>query len=67
MILSFDRPATRKLELLATQQGIDIDGDQKDYAPEISAMVMTLVETVLDRLKPNTTHPATEAKDVSGA
>ncbi len=50
MKLSFDKSATRKLELWATSRGIDIDDLEA-----ISQKVLVVVCAELDRLKPTPT------------
>ncbi len=52
MKLSFDKSATRKLELWATHNGIDIDDLEG-----ISELVVDFVEKTLVMLKPTPTQP----------
>ena len=50
MKLSFDRPATRKLELWATAHGINIDS--AEFATELAALVVECAEKQLELIIP---------------
>ncbi len=53
MKLSFDKSATRKLELLAISKGVMLEDALTDYAEKaMSAIVESLVDAELAKLKP---------------
>ena len=49
MTISFDRPATRKIELLATAMGVDIDGPE--WSKNAKTMMTVLVDAELGKFR----------------
>ncbi len=66
MILKFDRPATRKLELWAISKGHNLSGDMETDACIVAELVMDYVNNELVRIRTNGT-PKVEVSNADGA